>query len=1291
MASTEVCVAFVFDSSFDYGKAYIDAARKTFTVQEYDCSETEFQTSQSDMADAIVCSAPHLSERLFKENVFSLNIPRIVLIRNDSNDDQFTPGNFEILSTEDYSPHAFTAYLQLAIENNRLRNRSEKHVGELHDSSIFYHNIFNENPIGLVICDKDEQVVFLNEQAEKFFGVPISNLIGKPVPEFCKYHAENQIAFINTQSDSYYQITKQNQTIDNENFTVFNIQDITELKNAENESKLLSRITKRITESPDLDTALESTLEEICKKTEWSYGEAWIPDHDGQFLISNPASCLWDSCLQKFREHSANRKFRPGEGLPGRVWKSGHPEWVNDISNQDSEDFPRINVAVRCGLHAGLAVPILLKKQVVAVLVFFMKAVRERDSHFLETLSAITAQLGLILERKKSEKILVESETKYRAIFDLANDGIFLMNGKEIVDCNGQTLQMFDCDRDSIIGKTPIDFSPQHQPDGSLSKTKAMVYINAVEQGKPQRFEWKHCTEKGRTFDAEISLNLVNYQNLTLIHAIIRDISERKRTESELRFSEKRFRTLYTKTPAMLHSVDEKSKIINVSDYWLEKLGYSREEVIGKDPKQFLTPESQEYARSVSIPQFRKSGVAVDVPYQFITRNGGILDILLSSYRVHDENDDKFFTLTVLTDVTERNRAQQLLNQSEELYRQLIEQSNDGIYLLKDKRFILINKRFTEIFGYTLEETNAENFDFKNLIAPESLPIIHQRIEQLKAGIKLPSIYEFTAIAKNGARVECETSTSYVNHEGTLATQGIIRDITDRKIAERELARLASLIWQSNDAVLITSTDGLIEYVNPAFERISGYSALDIMGKTPNMLKSGKQENKVYKQLWKTLKAGNSWEGELENRRKNGDIFKVQATIFPIKNAKGEIINFAAIERDVTELQKLEEQLQQSRKLDAIGQLTGGIAHDFNNILTVINGYSEMALLKIADDDPLRKQIQGIQHSGKRAIDLVRQLLAFSRKQIIEPKDVDANDTIVNLEKMLNRLIGEQIRLETNLDNQQTIIKADKTQFEQILINLIVNARDAIEEKNGKTSDKLITIETKVEFLDENFLSSHPGISIGEYCMIAISDSGAGIRPEVQAKIFEPFFTTKGEGKGTGLGLATVYGIVKQNKGGIYVYSEIGKGTTFKVYWPLSQSREKAERAGQQDRDIKPGKEFILYVEDDSAVREFAVNSLRTMGYEVVEARNGRQALQVFEENKFNIDLVITDVIMPEMSGTEFADKLRDKSPDLKVLYTSGYTNDHIVHSGILNEGIQFLAKPFSIRQLTKKLRDVLD
>ena len=514
---------------------------------------------------------------------------------------------------------------------------------------------------------------------------------------------------------------------------------------------------------------------------------------------------------------------------------------------------------------------------------------------------------------------------------------------------------------------------------------------------------------------------------------------------------------------------------------------------------------------------------------------------------------------------------------------------------------------------------------------------------------------------------------------------GTIQDITAPKRAAESQARLAMAVEQAAETIVITEPDGTIVYVNPAFEKITGYSRAEAVGRNPRILKSGKHDAAFYRQMWATLTAGRVWIGHIINQRKDGMLYEEDATISPVHDAAGKLVNYVAAKRDVTNEAALENQLRQAQKMEAIGLLAGGVAHDFNNILQSVMGFAELARRRVLPDHPIREDLDEIMHSAGRAADLTKQLLTFARKQAITPRVLNLNDVISTSLKMLRHLLGEDIHLVWQPGGALWPVKMDSSQIDQLLANLCINARDAI------AGTGTITIETVNQSIDEASCFSQANAIPGDYVLCRVSDDGCGMTKEVQAHIFEPFFTTKSVGEGTGLGLATVYGIVKQNRGFINVYSEPDKRTTFCIYLP--QFRDEAARTAMTAEAPKTpcGTETILLVDDEMGVRTIVTRLLGHFGYTVMTADGPEMALRMAAEHAGPIHLLITDVAMPGMNGRILAVKLAETRPATKVLFISGYAATAITKSDLSSAAVAFLAKPFTPDELARKIREVLD
>ena len=486
------------------------------------------------------------------------------------------------------------------------------------------------------------------------------------------------------------------------------------------------------------------------------------------------------------------------------------------------------------------------------------------------------------------------------------------------------------------------------------------------------------------------------------------------------------------------------------------------------------------------------------------------------------------------------------------------------------------------------------------------------------------------------------------------------------------------------NAMVITSRDGSVEWVNPAFTKATGYTLDEAVGRNPrDLVKSGLHDSAHYRQLWDALLAGRVWRGEMTNRRKDGSLYPVELTITPIPDEDGAIGHFIAVQRDLTEEKRLEAQFLQAQKMEVVGRLAGGIAHDFNNLLTVINGTADIAAMGLDRDHPLRADLEQIQQAGRRAASLTRQLLTFSRRQVVSAEVIDLGRMVADWRGMLQRLVGETVTLDVSVGPDTGKVKADPGQIEQVIMNLAVNARDAMPD-GGR-----LTIETRAVDLDDAFAATHLGVKPGPYAVLIVSDTGVGMDADTKARIFEPFFTTKEPGKGTGLGLATAFGIIQSAGGSIWVYSEPGRGSTFKIYLPRVAGAER--RAEVRPKALVRGDETVALVEDEGPLRSLASRILTSAGYKVLAAPTPTDALHLVQSHQGPLHLLFTDVVLPGMNGRELASRMLSLRPHIAVLFTSGYTDDEILRHGVLDRATHFISKPYTAADLTHMVRHVLD
>jgi PAS domain S-box-containing protein len=542
-------------------------------------------------------------------------------------------------------------------------------------------------------------------------------------------------------------------------------------------------------------------------------------------------------------------------------------------------------------------------------------------------------------------------------------------------------------------------------------------------------------------------------------------------------------------------------------------------------------------------------------------------------------------------------------------------------------------------------------------------------------------------LTKDGRTILCRwVNTPLIRPNGTYAgLHSLGEDVTGQRLAEETLRMRERALESASQGIVITDPgqpDNPIIYANSGFERLTGYSRAEVVGRNSRFLQGEGTDPAAAAEIRRAVQEGRTCSVELLNYRKGGTPFWNALSVSPVRDADGKLTHFVGVQTDVTERRKLEEQYRQSQKMEVVGRLAGGIAHDFNNLLTVINGYGEMVLSTLPSGHPARDSIGEMVKAGERAAGLTRQLLSFSRQQILAPRVVNLNSVIAETEKMLSRVIGEDIELATHLQSSLGPVRADPGQLEQMLLNLAVNARDAMPQ-GGK-----LTLQTR----NVDRPSGDATEESGRYAVLTVSDTGCGMTPEVKARVFEPFFTTKGSGKGTGLGLATVHGIVAQSGGLIEVDSEPGHGTTFNVYLPrVGSPVHVVQPSTAGTNHIPRGRETVLLVEDEESVRALSRYVLRDCGYAVLNATDGEDAIRLCEHEHGPIHLLVSDVVMPGLGGRQLAERLRLLRPEMRVLYLSGYSDDAVIRHGVLEAEVNFLQKPFSVGALARKVREVLD
>ena len=764
-----------------------------------------------------------------------------------------------------------------------------------------------------------------------------------------------------------------------------------------------------------------------------------------------------------------------------------------------------------------------------------------------------------------------------------------------------------------------------------------------------------------------------------------RQCSIQKETESRSNAGEAelRYRTLFEQSPDGILILDTDGKIIEFNETAHRDLGYSRDEFTGLRISDIDPFETAEEIQTRIREVLNKGEAQFEVRHR--AKNGEIRDVQVITKTIVLSGRTVFHT--IWRDITERKRLETALRESEERYRALADAAQDIIFIIDRNDSI----RYINRFGAMLHGQLSENIigrPRKEFFSPDLSEQLKRSLQEVFTTC-LPLYAENRAVF-SGREVWLSTSlTPIKDREGTVhAVLGISRDITEHRRADEELKAsrrfLETVIETEPECVKLIGKDGRLLMMNRSGLNMIEADTFEQVNEKPIFPLISTKHLKAFVELMDDVFQGKTGELVFQITSLKGRTLWFDSRAVPLRNDKNEIIAMLVITRDITERRKLEEQLRQAQKMEAVGTFAGGIAHDFNNILTAIIGYGSILQMKLEADTPLAMNVEHILASAERGAQLTQRLLAFSRKQIINPKPMDLYEIIRKMEQLLLRIMGEDIELKTVPADEPLMVMVDTAQIEQVLMNLATNARDSMPE--GGT----LTIETMGTELDEEYAKTHGYGKPGRYAVIALSDTGTGMAEHIRLRIFEPFFTTKEIGKGTGLGLSIAYGIMKQHDGYINVYSEPGKGTTFKLYLPRITPEIKRAHI-QESIPFLNGFETILLAEDDSGVRNLTKKILEESGYAVIEAVDGEDAVNKVRESKERIQLAILDVVMPKKNGREAYDEIRKIAPGIRVLFTSGYTANTIQTRGFFEEGLHFIAKPVPPKQLLLKVREVLN
>ena len=909
-------------------------------------------------------------------------------------------------------------------------------------------------------------------------------------------------------------------------------------------------------------------------------------------------------------------------------------------------------------------------------------------------------------------------------IFEYAPDAYYLFDLMGyFVDGNLMAEKLSGYKRDELIGKSFLKLTLLSQ--GGIIKAAKLLYNNA--RGKPTGpTVFVFNRKDGSKIELEVRTHPVNIGGRKLVLGIARDISSRKKIELEiitlnktledkvkqrteelnqaldklrkdieertkmekaLHESEARFRHIIDNASDMIYETDRQGNSTYFNPNACIIMKFSKEELLGRNYLSLIRKDYRNIAKKFYKKQFLDKIPNTYFEFPAIKGDGSEIWLGQNVQPIIEKGVVKGFQ-AVARDITQRKKTEIALAESERRYRSIFEESRDVIYVTDTEgHFLEINQSGLELFGYTREE-------IKDIVASDTYVYPDARltfVKELESNGYVRD-YELQLKKRDGTPIDCLLSAIIRRSaDGKVRYQGIIRDITQHKQSEEALLqterRFRELLENLKMIAILLDLEGNILFCNDYLSEKTGHEKNDILGKNWfDIFLPEEIRDEIRKIYLDNVAAGSiPSHDEHEIITSDGSRLLFFWNNTPLRDSSGKIFGAASIGSDMTDRINAEEQLRHAQRMEVIGNLAGGIAHDFNNTLTPILALSQMHLARLDDDSPVKQALKTINKSARRATQLTSRLMAFGRKQVLEPHVMNINTTLLSIGELLQRSIGEGVSVKMKPTSELWNIKADPIQIEQVLVNLVINAKDALGEKGS------ITILTENTSVNRENIKAGLDLTAGDYVLTSVIDDGPGMTHEIKDHIFEPFFTTKDKGQGTGLGLSVVYGIVKQHSGEITCQTEPGKGTTFKIYLPrIDEPIEEIIHDSDIEKDYR-GDEVILLVEDDDEVREVLTEILKDLGYLVIHASESMEATKKSKKFKDKIHLLLTDLILPGLNGRELSEQLAKNRKDMKVLFISGYTDDVIAKHGMIDEGLSFLQKPFTASSLGKKIREVLE
>ncbi len=921
---------------------------------------------------------------------------------------------------------------------------------------------------------------------------------------------------------------------------------------------------------------------------------------------------------------------------------------------------------------------------------------------FLLLLAILIWRMVVNAEKRKAvEQQLRNSESKFRHLVEDLPDGLVVVIDAKVAYANSAATALFCGDSgQTLVGKPIIDFVHME------SRQMVIRRLQDVMSGQLAESAEEHLlTMEGDSIFALVTSMPIEFEGRQAMQTIIRDITERRRTEGALRLSQQRHE-LYVKQTHM--AVIEWNVDFTVAEWnhGAEVIfGYSAGQAIGKTASELLLTSDQQPLVNKLWQQLLSNKGGTHSINKNITSDGRIITCEWHHTPLIRKDGTVVGVTSLCRDITEQRRTEEALQKKNKEYKnlyamlRLLSDNMPDMLWAKDlhRRYIFANQALCDHLLHaesTEEPVGKEDMFFaqRERDSHPDDPEWHTFGEicrdsdaiTLQSG-KPEQFDEFGNVRGKFLFLDVHKAPMYDAEGNVIGVVGSARDVTDIRAAETQLRTLSQAIEQAGEAVMITDSGGIIEYVNPAFSKVTGYSAEEVLGQTPAILNSGRQDDAFYQHFWQKISSGEAWHGQLVDQRKDGSLYPALMSVAPIFDADGSITHYVSIQQDMSEHEELEAKFRQAQKMEALGTLVGGIAHDFNNVLASMMGNLYLIKKRTSSDAGVQTKLARVEQAGHHAASMIRQLLAFARKGESELTPMPVQPFLKEILKLARSSIPENIALLYDFGSEDFCIRADGSQMQQMLLNLLVNASHALEGREKPA----ITISMQLYQPDEDFLFVHPKMGSKPLLCITVADNGCGISKANQEHIFEPFFTTKEEGKGTGLGLAMVYGSMQNHGGVIDVESVEGEGASMHLYFPLSEVEKAADKRAQMD--VASGKgETILLADDNLHVRETMLEILQDFGYRVLAAENGQQALRMFHDHAADIVLALLDIVMPVMGGVEAAQRLRELKPDLPILFLSGYEKGASPSHEPQTGDITVLTKPVDLAKLSQHIHQLI-